>query len=64
MIDKKEIFIPRGTPLAQYIPFKREKTQYNIRYANKKDLKKINTHILNFSTKFIKLFSYIKDKKQ
>jgi hypothetical protein len=61
--DKKEIFIPRGTPLAQYIPFKREKTKYNVREANKKDLLKINAHNLNFSTRFILLESYLKDRK-
>jgi len=62
--DKKEIFIPRGTPLAQYIPFKREKTKYSIREANQKDLLKISTHQLNLSTRFIKLNSYLKDRKK
>jgi hypothetical protein len=61
--DKKEIFIPRGTPLAQYIPFKREKTNLNVREPNKQDLLKINTHKLNFSTRFIPLESYLKDRK-
>lgn len=61
--DKKEIFIPRGTPLAQYIPFKREQTKLNIREANKEDLLNINAHNLNFSTKFIGLESYLKDRK-
>jgi hypothetical protein len=28
--DKKEVFIPRGTPLVQYIPFKREKLNMEI----------------------------------
>lgn len=62
--DKKEIFIPRGTPLAQYIPFKREKTAYDVREANKKDLLKISAHELNMSTRFIPLKSYLKDRKQ
>lgn len=62
--DKKEIFIPRGTPLAQYIPFKREKTEYNIREATKKDLSKISIHNLNFSTRFVKLTSYLNDRKK
>jgi hypothetical protein len=62
--DKKEIFIPRGTPLAQYIPFKREKTKYNVREANKKDLLKISAHELNLSTRFINLTSYLKDRKK
>lgn len=62
--DKKEIFIPRGTPIAQYIPFKREKTQYDIREANEKDLLKISAHELNMSTRFIPLNSYLKDRKK
>ena len=61
--EKKEIFIPRGTPLAQYIPFKREKTNYDVREATEKDLLNINTHNLNLSTKFIPLQSYLKDRK-
>ena len=61
--DKKEIFIPRGTPLAQYIPFKREKTILNVREANKKDLFNINKHNLNLSTRFVPLESYLKDRK-
>jgi hypothetical protein len=62
--NKKEIFIPRGTPLAQYIPFKREKTKYNIREATQKDLSKISAHDLNLSTRFIVLSSYLKDRKK
>jgi hypothetical protein len=62
--DKKEIFIPRGTPLAQYIPFKREKTNYDVREANNKDLNKIDSHNLNLSTRFIRLQSYLKDRKK
>ena len=61
--DKKEIFIPRGTPLAQYIPFKREKTMLNVRQANKKDLLNINKHNLNLSTRFVALESYLKDRE-
>jgi hypothetical protein len=61
--DKKEIFIPRGTPLAQYIPFKREKTNYNVRQANKKDLSKINTHDFNIKSRFMILETYLKDRK-
>jgi hypothetical protein len=61
--DKKEIFIPRGTPLAQYIPFKREKTKYDIREPNEKDLLRIAAHELNQTTRFIPLKSYLKDRK-
>jgi hypothetical protein len=50
--DKKEIFIPRGTPIAQLIPFKREKMGLEVRDATDKDMKKINSNELGFSTKF------------
>lgn len=62
--DKKEIFIPRGTPLAQYIPFKREKTKFNVREATKKDLFRINLHNLNLSTRFHKTQTYKIDRKK
>jgi len=62
--DKKEIFIPRGTPLAQYIPFKRDKIDFNVRQANKKDLFKIDSHFLNISTQYIPTTSYLKKKKE
>lgn len=38
--DKPEIFIKRGTPFVQYIPFKREKYDYQIDYMNE-DQKKL-----------------------
>ena len=40
--DKKEIFIPRGTPIAHFIPFKDEKVSVDFRGMEDKDLKKIN----------------------
>ena len=33
----EEIFIKRGTPLVQYIPYKKEKTDYIVRDSNKED---------------------------
>jgi hypothetical protein len=35
--DDKEIFIKRGTPLVQYIPYKKEKFNLNVREKNEKD---------------------------
>lgn len=37
--DKEQVFIPRGTPLAQYIPFKKEKYGLEIRSATDEDRK-------------------------
>jgi hypothetical protein len=34
----KEIFIKRGEPFAQYIPFKREKMTYSTRYQTSQDI--------------------------
>lgn len=62
--DKKEIFIPRGTPLAQYIPFKRDKIGLNVRQADEKDLFKIDSHFLNISTQYVPTGSYLKKKKE
>ena len=52
--SKKEIEIKRGTPLALYVPFKREDVYLDadIRFANEKDMKKIDKHLLNFNTLF------------
>lgn len=59
--DKKEIFIERGTPIAHFIPFKKEKINYEVRGANDKDIKKINAFKVNEKTKFFK--TYKKDKR-
>jgi hypothetical protein len=50
----KEIEIIRGTPLALYIPFKRENSDINleVRSATENDIKKENTLLLNFKTMF------------
>ena len=52
--NKKEIEIKRGTPLALYVPFKREDAYLDadVRFANEKDMKKINKQLLHFNTLF------------
>ena len=60
----KEIFIPRGTPIAHYIPFKREKSDLDIRYATEKDSALIAAHELNLKTKFKPSVAYKDDKKR
>jgi hypothetical protein len=49
----KEIFIKRGTPLVQYIPFKRTKFDYVVRSMSPNDTKKDKPESLNLLTKFI-----------
>ena len=61
--NKKEIFIPRGTPLAQYIPFKREKEKINVRDAGEKDFNLFTKNDLEFATKFKGSDIYIKNRK-
>jgi len=48
----KEIFIPRGTPLAQYIPFKRNKYTHEVRSANAVDRDILVRKALGHTTKF------------
>ena len=50
----KEIQIKRGTPLALYVPFKRDQIHLDseIRFANDEDMKKINGSALNLKTMF------------
>jgi len=62
--DKKEIFIPRGTPIAQLIPFKRESLNLDVRDADYEDMKRINANELNFSTKFPGSKLYYKMKEE
>lgn len=54
--DKKEIFIERGTPIAHFIPFKKEKPLIDVRDATEKDFKKINKHNTNLKTKYFKFY--------
>jgi hypothetical protein len=60
---KKEIFIPRGTPLAQYIPFKREKQNIEFRDATEKDMNLFIKKDIGFSTKFKGSDVYLQNRK-
>jgi hypothetical protein len=60
--DKKEIFIERGTPIAHFIPFKKEDISIDVRAANENDKKIIEKFQINSRTKFFS--TYRKDKKQ
>jgi len=63
LADEGEVFIKRGTPIAQYIPFKREKHVMETREANEKDLDVFAKQDLNFNTKFHGSNPYLKLKR-
>lgn len=50
--ESTEIYIKRGTPLAQYIPFKREKALLEIRDSTLEDSKLFKNQKMLFQTKF------------
>ena len=60
--DKEEIFIPRGTPFVQYIPFERKKYNGFVGLANDEDKKKMNKDSLNMLSKFLGSGQYRKDQ--
>lgn len=64
LYSNEEVFIPKGTPFVQYIPFKREKYKSKVRSANTKDAKKINLNSLKMSTSFMGAGQYLKEKKK
>ena len=53
-ITGKDVTIKRGTPLALYVPFKRDDLSIpaEIRFANEKDIKMFSKNALNFKTMF------------
>ena len=64
--DKKEIFIKRGTPLAHFMPYKREKETIKLLTydeASKKDKKKIKKLDLTFGTLFSGSGFYLEERK-
>jgi hypothetical protein len=62
--NKKDIFIPRGTPLAQFIPFKRKTTKFDVRDANYEDSKMFKNLELKYTTKFVGSKVYQKLRKE
>jgi hypothetical protein len=63
--DKKEIVIERGTPLAHYIPFKRDNVlPMEYRDATEEDKEKIETSKLYYKTKFFHGKEYLRRKKE
>lgn len=51
-VDDEEIFIKQGTPLVQYIPYKRDSFDLNIRSANDEDILAANRKLVKRHTIF------------
>lgn len=61
---KKEIFIPRGTPFVQYIPFKRSKIKLDVHEATPEDYKILRANQLDLNTSFMTQRRYEKLQKK
>jgi hypothetical protein len=60
--NAKEIFIKKGTPLAQYIPYKKEKINYIIRELNQNDINENEKGIIKRATMFKNFYAKNKYK--
>lgn len=60
----QKTFIPRGTPLALYIPFRKEKIEYDVRAAKDEDIKKISLANFRILSKFPGLGEYRKMQRE
>jgi hypothetical protein len=50
--DAEEVFIKRGQPFVQYIPFERKKINFDVRYQTEKDSHRFDTEHLNWHSLF------------
>lgn len=62
--SKETILIKRGTPIAQYIPFKREKLPFVSRAMSTLDKQKYYASQLNISSQFRNTGSYLRMRRQ
>ena len=65
--NKKEIFIPRGTPIAHYVPIKKQPIKLNIKDLkdlDKKEQDSLDAHSAHFSTKFLGQRQYLNIRKE
>lgn len=60
--DKKEIFIPKGTPIAQIIPYKKIQIGHIVREANKNDFDIMNKNNLKRSVMFKNFYAQNRDR--
>ena len=61
--DKTEFLIKRGTPLAQFIPFKRETQTLEVRDQNDTDKSYFREKTINFDTRFKGSKEYLKQRR-
>jgi hypothetical protein len=59
-----EIFIKRGTPLVQYIPFKRDTLKFKVSDATDKEMDLFDIENLRFNTSFTSDNVYLKMRKE
>jgi hypothetical protein len=59
-----EVTIKRGTPIAHYIPFKREKVTFESKQANKKEKEHLETSFLNLTSQFMNTGSYLRMRRE
>lgn len=64
ILTEEPVFIPRGTPFVQYIPFERKKYKSVQREATERDLEIINGSKMQIATKFMGSSEYIKNRKK
>lgn len=62
--DKTEIFIKKGTPFVQYIPFKREQISLKVSDANEEEAIFFRNQDLRFQTSFGGSKDYLKLRKE
>ena len=62
--DKSEIFIKKGTPFVQYIPFKRIDFKIDVHESTEYERKLFRNYNLNFQTSFREIKTYIKLKNK
>ena len=62
--EDKEIFIKKGTPFVQYIPFKRQKTTMSVVEMGEKEAKKIRLNHLKITNELGGSNQYLKMRKE
>lgn len=65
LLTEEEVFIAKGTPLVQYVPFKRDdKLALKVLDATKKEINLFNKKHIDFSTQFRGTHYYQKTRKK
>jgi hypothetical protein len=61
--EGKELFIPRGTPLVQYIPFKRERFEYSVELEDEEMKDAMAKNRLLIASKFNGAYSHMRRER-